>query len=184
MAVWVSLLRGINLGARNKVSMPALREALVEAGFDDVRTYVQSGNVVTRSAHRSPARVAQQVREVVAERFDIDTPVIVRSPKQLAAVRAWNPFPEAAAADPKLVQVWHLSGPPDPAAVQALLAADVEPDAFAAEGNEIVVHYAGGMHASKADRVLRRQSLGVDATARNWRTLNALCDMTGVLTRD
>ena len=178
MAVWVSLLRGINLGAHNKVSMPLLREALAEAGFDDVRTYVQSGNIVTRSSHRSPAKVAKAVRELVAERFDVDTPVIVRSPMQLAAVLAWNPFPDAVAAEPKLVQVWHLSGPPDPDALQALLAADTAPDVLVAKGEEIVVHYANGVHASKADRVLRRHPLGVDATARNWRTLTALCELT------
>ena len=90
----------------------------------------------------------------------------------------WNPFPDAVAAEPKLVQVWHLSGQPDPAAVEALLAADTAPDVVVAKGEEIVVHYANGVHASKADRVLRRHSLGVDATARNWRTLTALCEMT------
>lgn len=178
MAVWVSLLRGINLGARNKVNMPLLREALTEAGFDDVRTYVQSGNVITRSSHRSAAKVAETVRRVVAEGFDVDTPVIVRTPKQLAAVLEWDPFPEAAAAEPKLVQVWHLSGKPDPTAIESLLAADIGPDAVAAKGEEVVVHYANGVHGSKADRVIRGKLLGVDATARNWRTLTALVDMT------
>lgn len=177
MPTWVSLLRAVNLGARNKVPMPLLRERLADAGFAEVRTYVQSGNVVTRSAHRSPQRVARAVHDVVAEHFGVETPVVVRSPRQLTDVLAWNPFPEAAAREPRLVQVVHLAGPPDPAAVERLLAADVGDDQVAARGEELVVRYAGGVHSSRADRVVKAAGLGVAGTARNWRTLAALVDM-------
>ncbi len=77
MPVWVSLLRGINLGSHNQVNLPRLREALAGAGFAEVRTYVQSGNVVTTSGHRSD-RVAAAVRDVVREHFRLDVPVVVR----------------------------------------------------------------------------------------------------------
>ncbi len=172
------MLRAVNLGARNKVAMPVLRELLAQAGFDDIRTYVQSGNIVTSSPHRSPARVGSLIGAVVKEHFAVDTPVVVRSPLQLADVLAWNPFPEAAAREPKMVQVIHLTGTPDAAAVQGLLAADVGADAVVARGEELVVHYAGGVHASPADRVIRSARLGVEGTARNWRTLTALVEMT------
>lgn len=179
MPVWVSLLRAVNLGARNKVPMPVLRERLVEAGFAEVRTYVQSGNVVTRSAHRSPARVGRIVQDVVATHFGVQTPVVVRSPAQLADVLTWNPFPAAAAAEPKLVQVLHLTGEPDPDATAALLAADLGTDEVAARGLELVVRYGGGVHGSRADAAIRSAKLGVEGTARNWRTLAALVDLTG-----
>src|SRR5882672_7260765 len=107
MAVWVSLLRAINLGPRNKVNMPALRTALEEAGFADVRTYVQSGNVITRSSHRSEARVSADVHDVVREHFGIDVAVVVRTPTQLRDVLRWCPFPEAAE-HPTRVHVVHL----------------------------------------------------------------------------
>lgn len=172
------MLRAVNLGARNKVPMPALRSRLVEAGFDDVQTYVQSGNIVTRSSHRSAAKVGALVGAIVKEHFGVVTPVVVRSPQQLAGVLAWNPFPEAAERDPKLVQVVHLTGKPDPAAMTKLLAADVGADIVAARGEEIIVHYAAGIHASRADRAIKSAKLGVEGTARNWRTLTALVEMT------
>lgn len=180
MAVWVSLLRGINLGARNKVPMPALREALVAAGFGQVQTYVQSGNVVTSSRHRSPERVAALVREVVAGGFGLDVPVVARSPAELQAVLEWNPFPDAAFARPKVVQVTHLFDTPAEPDVRALLAAvDVLPERVAVRGREVVVDYADNIHGSAVQGAwLTRRLGGIDGTARNWRTLTALCELT------
>lgn len=176
MPTWVALLRAINLGSRNKVSMPALRTALTEAGFTDVRTYVQSGNVVLGCELTDAAGVGSAVRKVVAEVSGVDTPVVVRRGAELAEVLAWNPFPEAAAAQPHLVQVVHLTGLPDPAAVEAVLATDVAPDAVAYRGLEVVIAYAAGSRNSRTGSALRK--LKVDGTARNWRTLTALVELT------
>jgi uncharacterized protein (DUF1697 family) len=178
VAVWVSLLRGINLGSRNQVNMPRLRDALTEAGFRDVRTLVQSGNVVASSRHRSADAVASAVHAVVEEHFGIDVPVIVRTPKQLQAVLAWNPFPEQAAKEPKLVHVVHLPGRPDATALEQLLAADVAPDEVAAKGAEVVLSYGKSMHESKLARSKVAKAVLADGTARNWRTLTALVDLT------
>lgn len=175
MPTWVALLRAINLGSHNKVPMPALRTALTEAGFTDVRTYLQSGNVVLGSDLTEAADVGRAVRTVVAEMSGVDTPVVVRRGAELAEVLAWNPFPEAAAERPKLVQVVHLVAEPDPAAVEAVLAVDVAPDAVAVRGREVVVAYAATIRNSRADSALRK--LKVDGTARNWRTLTALVDL-------
>ncbi len=180
MPVWVSLLRGINLGARNKVPMPALREALTAAGFVGVQTYVQSGNVVTSSTHRSRERVGALVRDVVATSFGVDTPVVVRRPAELAAVLAWDPFPDAAAERPKLVQVTHLVDTPAPSDVEVLLAAlEGMRERVAVRGPEVVVDYVEGIQASKVQGAwLAKRLGGVDGTARNWRTLTALCELT------
>lgn len=177
MPVWVSLLRAVNLGARNKVSMPVLRELLEQAGFDEVRTYVQSGNIVTRSSHRSPDKVAAVIGGIIAEHFDVDTPVVVRSPQQLRAVLEWNPFPQAAAERPKLVTVCHLLETPKPPDVEALLAEDV-PEPIAVRGDELVIDYADGSHGSKVSPAWLARRLKVEGTARNWRTLTALVEMT------
>ena len=176
MPTWVALLRAVNLGARNKVSMPALRTALAEAGFTDVRTYVQSGNVVLGSDLTEPADVGLAVRTVVAEVSGVDTPVVVRRGEELAEVLAWNPFPEAAAERPHLVQVVHLAAEPEPAAVEAVLAEDVAPDAVAVRGREMVIAYDVTSRNSRTERATRK--IGVDGTARNWRTLTALVGLT------
>jgi uncharacterized protein (DUF1697 family) len=177
MPVWVSLLRGVNLGARNKVNMPALRKALEARGFEDVRTYVQSGNVVTRSGHRGAASVGAAVRDTVRTEFGIDVPVVVRSPEQLCSVLDWCPFPQDAAARPTGVHVVHLTAEPAPDRLQALLAEDWSPDGIAARGLEIVVRYDEAMHRSRLQYATILKRLGVDGTARNWRTLQALVDL-------
>lgn len=178
MPVWVSLLRGVNLGARNQVNMPQLRAALPGAGFEDVRTYVQSGNVITRSRHRSPDRVADAVRATVLEHFAVDVPVMVRSPQQLRDVLAWSPFPRDADTRPTAVQILHLAAEPDPSQVAALLAEDWSPDGVAVRGQEVVVRYAEVMHTSRLQHASALKRLGVDGTARNWRTLQALVELT------
>jgi uncharacterized protein (DUF1697 family) len=174
---WVALLRAVNLGRVNKVSMPVLREALTEAGFANVRTYVQSGNVVLDSPLRSPAKVGAEVGRIVHDRFGVDTPVVMRTGKQLRAVLDWNPFPEAAAERPKLVHVVHLTAAPDADKVEKLLAADVGKASVAHRGEEVVVDWVDVSGGGSADRAMK--SLGVEGTARNWRTLTALVDLTG-----
>jgi uncharacterized protein (DUF1697 family) len=179
MPVWVALLRAVNLGSRNQVNMPALRKALEARGFQDVRTYVQSGNVVARSAHRAPDGVAKAVRTLVREEFGIDVPVVIRSPGQLRAVLDWCPFPDDAATRPTGVHVLHLTAEPDPSRLQALLAEDWSPDGIAARGREVVVRYDETMHRSRLQHAAILKRLGVDGTARNWRTLQALVELCG-----
>ena len=86
MPTWVALLRAVNLGAHNKVSMPKLRDALAAEGFTDVKTYVNSGNVVLGSTLRSPAKVGQAVHDVILDHFGVDTPVMMRTGRQLTEV--------------------------------------------------------------------------------------------------
>jgi uncharacterized protein (DUF1697 family) len=176
MPTWVALLRAVNLGAHNKVSMPALRTALADAGFTEVKTYVNSGNVVLDSPSRSAAKVGRQVHDVIVEQFGVDTPVVMRTGAQLARVLDWNPFPDAAAGHPHLVAVLHLSGEPAAEAVQTLLAEDYAPVRVAHRGEEVVVDWHERSGRPQVDRALTQR--GVDATARNWRTLSALVAMT------
>jgi len=84
MPTWVALLRAVNLGSHNKVSMPKLRDALAAEGFTDVQTYVNSGNVVLGSTLRSPAKVGQAVHDVILDHFGVDTPVKTKSRKEAA----------------------------------------------------------------------------------------------------
>jgi len=174
---WICLPRALNLGSVNKVGMPQLRKALTAAGFDDVRTYVQSGNVVLNSRLRSADKVGTAVRAVLADEFGVDSAVVVRTPKQIRDVLAWNPFPEQAAAKPATVQVIHLDAEPDPALVRAELAKDWVPDELAIRGLEACISHSAGMHGSRLQHAPLLKRLGVSGTARNWRTLVAVAGM-------
>lgn len=177
MPTWVALLRAVNLGSHNKVNMPALRAALTEAGYADVRTYVQSGNVVLSSPARTPAKVATGVGDVLRASFGINTPVLVRTPAQLRAIAAWSPFAEQAAERPTSVHVLHLDAEPDAAALATLLGTDWGDDRVAARGLEVVLAYGETMHDSRLQHGPLIKRLGTTGTARNWRTLLALVDL-------
>jgi uncharacterized protein (DUF1697 family) len=177
MATWICLLRAVNVGGRNKVPMAQLREALTSAGFGDVRTYVQSGNVVLTSTIRSREKIGTAMRDVIAQEFNVDTPVIVRTPEELQAIVVWNPFPDVADADPKRLHIVHLTATPDSDAVMALLNADWAPDHIKVEGSEVAICYSESMDTSKLQYPKVFKQLGVDGTARNWRTVQTLVEL-------
>jgi uncharacterized protein (DUF1697 family) len=168
----IVLLRGINLGSRNRVSMPQLRELLTEAGLEDVRTYLQSGNaVVTSSA--SPERVARECERHIADALELDIDVVVRTRDELADVVRRNPLRKIAT-DPKRYQVSFLSKKPDPSVVRKLRGLVVEPEQLVVSGREIYAWHPAGVARSKLWVQLAGRGLGVTATARNWTTVTNL----------
>jgi uncharacterized protein (DUF1697 family) len=168
----IVLLRGINLGSRNRIAMPELRELLAASGFDDVRTYLQSGNVVLSST-APPERLARSVEKTIADRFGLDIQVVVRTRPQLAAVVRRNPLGKIAV-DPKRYQVSFLAAKLAPAVVRTLEAAAVAPEALAVSGREIFAWHPETIARSKLWSLLAGQGLGVTATARNWTTVTKL----------
>jgi uncharacterized protein (DUF1697 family) len=175
MARYVALLRGVNLGPQRRVPMADLRAHLEELGYEDVRTLLQSGNVGLTSPKAAKA-VREELEAAIAERFGVETDVVLRTRKELAALVAANPL-GGVADDPKRLQVWFLSGKPKAAAVRALEGADVAPEVIAVAGKEIHVWHAGGIQRSPASKVLDRADLGVIGTARNWNTVEKLLDL-------
>ena len=131
----IVLLRGINLGSRNRIAMPELRDLLTTAGMREVRTYVQSGNVVLESA-ATPTELEREAAKLISERFGFDVPVVVRTARELAAVVELNPLGDVAD-NPKRYQVSFLSAKPQAEVVKALQAAAVEPERVAFHGREI-----------------------------------------------
>jgi uncharacterized protein (DUF1697 family) len=175
MGAQIVLLRGINLGAHNRIPMPKLREALQTAGFDGVRTYVASGNVVVSSSH-SADRVATSVRELIAAGFGLEIAVIVRTRAQLAAVVKANPLGEVAT-DPKRYLVTFLSAKPDAATVAKVRKLAAEPEEFVLRGREVYSWHPDGLGRSKLSTKLAANGLGVIGTGRNWTTVTTLLEM-------
>ena len=175
MARYVALLRGVNLGARNRVPMAELRALLEELGHEDVATLLQSGNAAVTTTQK-PAAVAEQLQAAIADRFGVDTVVVLRTATQLQDVLERDPLGDVAD-DPKRYQVHFLAGKPRAAAVRALEAADVAPERLAVSGNEIYVWHAGGIQRSPASKAIEKADLGVAATARNWSTVEKLLEL-------
>lgn len=171
----VLLLRGINIGPAKRVAMPALREVLTRAGFEDVRTYVQSGNVVL-SSDREPGELARECEGLIAERFGFPVDVVVRTRDELAEVVARDPLGDVAS-EPKRYQVTFLSAEPDPEVVEGLSELAAESERVVAIGREIYAWHPEGVARSKLWTRLAGTGLGVTATSRNWNTVRKLLAM-------
>jgi uncharacterized protein (DUF1697 family) len=171
----VVLLRGINLGARNRVAMPALRELLAEAGFADVETYLQSGNVVLCSG-RSPARLAKECERQIEEGFGLQIPVIVRTGEELAEIVRRDPLGKLAS-EPKRYEVTFCATKPDAKVVRELEAKASGSERVEAIGRELYAWHPAGVGRSKLALALAGKGLGVSATARNWTTVTKLLEL-------
>jgi uncharacterized protein (DUF1697 family) len=171
----IVLLRGINLGSRNRIAMPALREAFAAAGFDDVQTYLQSGNVVL-SSRAAPKTVARKCEALIADHFGLDIDVVVRTRDELARVVRRNPLADVAT-DPKRYQVSFLDRKPDPKLVEKLAALAAGDEQLVANGRELYAWHPKGVARSKLWAALAGRDLGVTATARNWTTVTKLLEL-------
>jgi uncharacterized protein (DUF1697 family) len=175
MPAQIVLLRGINIGSRNRIAMPELREALAEAGFEDVKTYVQSGNIVLISKSK-PEATARKVGRLIRDRFDLDIAVVARTAAELARVVKKNPLGDVAK-DPKRYQVSFLAEKLKRETQRELEAAAVEQERVVFDGREIYAWHPAGVARSKLWAALASNKLAVDATARNWTTVTKLLEM-------
>jgi uncharacterized protein (DUF1697 family) len=175
MARHIVLLRGINIGSRNRIAMPELREALVSAGFDDVQTYVQSGNVVLSSG-KSATEVTRTCERQIKASFELDIDVVTRTRAQLAKVVEKNPLAKVAT-DPKRYQVSFLSAKPSAEAMRKLEEAAAEQERVVLAGREIYAWHPEGIGRSRLWTLLAGRGLGVTATARNWTTVTKLLEL-------
>ena len=172
MARHIVLLRGINLGARNRVAMGELREALEDAGFKDVRTHLQSGNVVLESPAK-PESVARKCERVIRERFGLEIAVVGRTRADLARVVKRNPLGKVAK-DPKRYQVSFLAAKLAANVVRELEAAAAESEQVVVIGREVYAWHPETIARSRLWTMLAGKGLGVTATSRNWTTVEAL----------
>jgi uncharacterized protein (DUF1697 family) len=155
--------------------MPELREALEDAGFGDVRTYVLSGNVVL-SSRAAPKTVANRCERAIAERFGLEIAVVVRSRDELAEIVRRNPL-KAVAENPKRYQVSFLAATPEPGVLAKLEAAAAPQERVAVVGREIYAWHPAGIGRSRLWALLAGKALGVTATARNWTTVTKLLEL-------
>ena len=171
----VVLLRGINIGPRNRIAMPALRKELAAAGFEGVSTYLQSGNIVL-SSDTPPDELARDFGKLVSEVFGLQIAAVARTRDELATVVQRNPLADVAV-NPKRYQVSFLSAEPDPDAVRACEAVAAPQERLVAVGRELYAWHPDGVGRSRLWSKLAGPALGVTATARNWSTVTALLAM-------
>ena len=176
MGVYIALLRGINVGGRNKLPMKDLARMFEGAGCTDVRTYIQSGNVVFRADEALAGRIGGLIVATIEEELGYQVPVVVRSAEQLERAVAGNPF-AGDEVDDKQLHVAFLAEEPKEAAVAELDPERSPPDRFEISGREIYMHLPNGVARSKLSNAYFDRVLATVSTVRNWRTTKRLLEM-------
>ena len=175
MPVFIALIRGINVGGHKKIKMADLKVSCEKLGLRNVRTLLQSGNVVFESDEKDRARLAQQIQGVLG----VEAKVILRTAAELKKIIAANPMLAEAERGPSGFIVMFLDGKPSAADLKTLRDAYSGPEQMELHGTELYIAYGPGMGQSKLTNALIERKLGVSGTARNWNTVTKLLEMAG-----
>jgi uncharacterized protein (DUF1697 family) len=174
MPTYISLLRAINLGQHNRIKMSELEATLRGLGFDDVKTYLQSGNVVFH-ARQSPAKLCQTIEAKIHSEFGLSVSVMSRTREEIGEIIQNNPFLKEDGVDPSHLHVTFLASVP--AALEKLDRLGAEPDRFRFRGCEVYLHCCHGYGRTKLSNQAIEKALAVRATTRNWKTVNQVYQM-------
>jgi uncharacterized protein (DUF1697 family) len=177
VAVFVALLRGINVGKHRRVAMADLRAALAEAGHAGVTTHLQSGNVILETRERRPDTLERSIEEILRTGLDLDIDVIVRKASDLTKIAKNNPF-LGRGADPATLHVGFLKKKPAAAAARALAGTDFGSDELVLRGAELYLRYPGGYGRSKMTGAVFERVLRTPVTVRNWKVVTKLVELT------
>jgi uncharacterized protein (DUF1697 family) len=175
MNTYVALFRGINVGGSHMLPMKDLEQLLEKNGCVDVQTYIQSGNVIFQSAMSDAGRLTKQITAAVSDSRGFEPLMLVLTRGELESAAAANPFPEADGS-PTSVHLFFLAERPTKPDLQSLEALKAKSERFVLKGKVLYLHTPDGFGRSKLAARAERL-LGVDATARNWRTVTALLKM-------
>lgn len=175
MTRWIVLFRGINVGGRGLLPMKELVAVLKDQGYADVRTYIQSGNVVLRSRESRPERVSARIAKAVSESHGFRPAVLTLGADDMRQAAEANPFPKAQN-DPKSLHLFFLAESPKRPDLGALEALKSATESFALADKVLYLHAPDGIARSKLAARAERL-LGVDATARNWRTVTKVLEL-------
>ncbi|MDQ2986716.1 MAG: DUF1697 domain-containing protein [Armatimonadota bacterium] len=177
MPVFIGLLRAVNVGGKNKVSMSQLREALARAGYSRVKTLLQSGNLLLVTTQRSGFNLAEELATIVERELGVKTEVIVRSPAQLRQIIDENPFDVEAGKEPSRVFVFFTRDAATAKDIERLRESRSGAEEIRSRGRQLYVYYPTGMGQSKLTGTVIERIVKTRATARNWNTVLKLADL-------
>lgn len=172
MATYVALLRGINVGGSRTIRMADLRSLLDDAGYGDVNTYIQSGNVVFDHDDLPMLQLVQQLEAQIEAATGLQVPVMVRTAAEWRSVVERNPYDGV---EPAQLHVAFLAGIPEANATDTLQRAAKEPETCVVDGHQVYMHLPNGIGRADLPKGLDR--IGAAATVRNWRTVSKLHDL-------
>ncbi|PWA04759.1 DUF1697 domain-containing protein [Flavobacterium psychrotolerans] len=179
MTTHLALLRGINVSGHNMIKMEALKTTLEAIGFQNVHTYIQSGNVFVDSDEVNPAKVGFLIKQEIFKVFGHEVPVVVIGREDLEACFRNNPFLKEAAIDTKKLYVAFVSAALRSDSINDLKISQFKPDEASIDASRIYIKYVIGAGKTRFDQKYIEKKLNVTATIRNWNTVMQLLKMYG-----
>jgi uncharacterized protein (DUF1697 family) len=180
MAAVVSMLRGVNLGTR-RMKMEQLRALYETLGLRGAQTYVQSGNVVFRSANRGLENLAKRIEDAIEQEFGFSSDVILRTAADMRDVVSRNPFEGREGIEPGKLLVWFLASDPGEEARVKVRAVPADPEEVRIDGRELYIYFPNGMARPKLSMAACQRALKIPGTGRNWNTVVKLLEMAEAL---
>ncbi len=184
MTVFISMLRGINVGGHNKIKMEELRALYESLGLAQVKTHIQSGNVVFKSKERDPEKLAHRIGDAFEHKFKFRPSLILRTTSEFREALARNPFATRKGIHPGKLLITFLSGEPAAPAREKTLKLDIKPEELHIIGREMFVYFPNGMGRPKFSWSLVEKHLNVSGTGRNLNTVQKLLEMAEALESD
>ena len=173
----IVLLRGINVGGKRKILMGDLRMLLSKNGYSEIRTYIQSGNILLESdKEKDNEKIGVHIQQLIEKAYGFIVPTVILPVENLKKAYADNPFP-APASDKISLHLTILQSTPKPALVKSIADFDAGADRFIIKDQFVYLHCEGKYHKSKLTNNFFEKKLEVPATTRNWRTLGKLLEM-------
>jgi len=177
MAVFVSMLRGVNLAGHRKIDMRELRALYESLGFRDVQTYINSGNVIFRAAARDLAKLAKRIEDAIERSHGFRSDVILRTAADLREVIAQNPFGSRKDIEPNKLAITFLAVSPNREVIEKLMAFRIAPEELHVAGRELFIYFANGMARPKLSMAMVERALKIPGTSRNWNTTRKLLEL-------
>jgi len=175
--VHIALLRGINVGPHKRMKMEKLRASCEALGFKNVKTYIQSGNVLCQAGKLSSEAAAKKIEAQIVKDFGFSADVIARTGEEMKQIVTGNPLLRESDVDASKLHVVFFSEVPSAEAIQKLQAIVKAPDKVRHKGKEIYFYFPNGVSGSSIWKHNLDRVLGVSGTMRNWRTVTTLYEM-------
>lgn len=177
--VYIALLRGINVGPHKRMKMEKLRASCEALGFKNVKTYIQSGNIICNAGKLSSDAAAKKIEVQIVKDFGFSADVIARTGEEMKEVVTGNPLLKDPGVDASKLHVAFFAEAPSREAIRKLEAIVKPPDKVRHKGKEIYFYFPNGVSGSSIWKHNLDRVLGVSGTMRNWKTVNTLLEMAG-----
>ena len=177
MSTRIALLRSVNVIGKNMIKMPELVQAFKKAGFRNVRTYIQSGNIIFETVEESTELLTEKIRGLITKHFGLTIHAVVLTPQELADIVTNNPFPKMPGIDLSKLHITFLDRDIEPEKAEKLLSYNYPPDKIIIGSGAVYVHCPDGYGRTKYHNNFIEKKLSANATSRNWNTCLKILEM-------